>query len=209
MKRSILQQLSVVLLAQIAMTTPVRAQSNQSDLREACRKAVAGEYISAYDAVTTGRASIIQLEEMTNRVSSAHKIAESELKALRTKVDHVSYDMALSDELIHQTERVRALAATLALYKEQVSTARAKILVAENREKTLRKAMIPVFDVKRGYQQDKDFPVAITYKAPCPRFRFMCPLPISYHDALAAIPLKQESMQSCERYIGYSMGGMR
>lgn len=198
--------LTAGLLADPAYSRP---DSERLDLREACRLAVAGEYISAYDSTKALRSALGQVEEMKARVAEALKTAEKELALLRRQVDSVSYDVALSDQLIQQGEKVKALASTHAIYAEQEGTARAKLLIVENREAALRKSIEAVFVIVRGGQNDRNYPVEIRYRADCPRFRFMCALPLSFHPALAKVALRPEGEASCARYINYSLSGVR
>lgn len=193
----------------LATAASARPEAERPDLRESCRQAVAGEYISAYDGVKAGRTTVVQLEEMTGRVQKALKEAESELAAVRGKVERVSYDVALSDRLIQQGEKVKALESTLAIYQEQTETARAKLVIIANREAVLRKSIESVFAIVRGRETDKNYPVEVRFRADCPKFRFMCPLPLSFHPALAAIALRPEGEDACSRYLNYSLSGVR
>jgi hypothetical protein len=200
---------AVLVTGLLAPAASGRPEAERPDLRESCRQAVAGEYISAYDGVKAGRTTLVQVDDMRSRVQKALKDAETELAALRSKVERVSYDVALSDRLIQQGEKVKALASTLAIYQEQADTARAKLVIIENREAILRKSIESVFAIVRGRDSDKNYPLEVRFRADCPKFRFMCPLPLSFHPALTAIALRPEGEEACSRYLNYSLSGVR
>lgn len=198
--------LTALLLSLQAYALP---DSQKLDLREACRQAIAGEYISAFDGVKTSKAYLSEVEKMLTRLEAALAAEEKTLKVLRNKVERVTYDVQLSDQVIHQNEKVNALVSTLKLYKEQLGTAKEKILIVKHREEYLKTHIESVFNIIKSKGAGQDYPTAIEFKAGCPKYRHMCSLPLSYHDALERILLRDDAAEVCKRYINFSKSGSR
>jgi hypothetical protein len=198
----------------IALTTLVAKSANaippQRDfnLREACRQAVAGEYMSAYDAHQTSAGYLKEIESMAMQVSTALQVERKALIALSKKVENVTYDVELSDQVIQQKEKVNALEATHDLYTDQIATAREKLIVMSNKVEYLRKNIQTVFDIVWSGDQKK-YPTGVTYKVECTKYRRMCPLPQQYHEPLKKIVLRDDSALACARYISFSKNGSR
>ena len=178
------------------------------NLREACRQAVAGEYMSAFDTHKTSTSYLQELEAMAQRVSTAVKVEKIVLQELNKKVENVAYDVELSDQMIQQKEKVKALEETHGLYVDQLAVAREKLIVVANRADYLKKNIQTVFDVV--WSSDvRSYPTGVTYIAACPKYRSMCPLPLKYHEDLKKMMLKDDSELACSRYVSFSKKGAR
>lgn len=183
--------------------------SQKLNLREACRQAVAGEYISAFDSLKISTTYLNEVAKMIARIEVVLAAEEKTLLILRAKIERVTYNLQLSDQVIQQNEKVRALESTLNLYREQSGIAKEKILIVKHRESYLKSHIESVFNIVKGQGVGQDFPTAITYKADCPKYRHMCSLPEKYHDALEHILLKEDTESVCQRYISFSKSGKR
>jgi hypothetical protein len=182
--------------------------SKDLNLREACRQAVAGEFMSAYDAHKTSAGYLKELEEMTRRVITAVKIEKLAMQELSQKVEAVAYDVELADKVIQQREKVKSLEETADLYNDQMTTAREKLVVMANRADNLKKSIQPVFDIVWSGDV-RNYPVGVKYKIDCPKYRSMCPLPLKFHEPLKKIMLKDDSEVACSRYVSFSKKGAR
>jgi hypothetical protein len=198
----------IVLTTLVASTVHAIPAQRDFNLREACRQAVAGEYMSAHDAHQTSASYLKEIEVMAIRVSTALQVERKTLLALSKKVENVSYDVELSDQVIQQKEKVNALEATHDLYTDQIATAREKLIVMSNRAEYLRKSIQTVFDIVWSKDQKK-YPVGVKYKVECTKYRSMCPLPKQYHEPLKQIVLRDDSELACARYISFSKSGTR
>ena len=178
------------------------------NLREACRQAVAGEFMSAYDAHKTSAGYLKELEEMLQRVNTAVKVEKLVMQELSKKVENVAYDVELADRVIQQKEKVKSLEETALLYADQMTNAREKLVVMTNRADYLKKSIQPVFDIVWS-GDSRNYPVGVKYKVDCPKYRSMCPLPLKYHDQLKKIMLKDDSELACTRYVSFSKKGAR
>ena len=178
------------------------------NLREACRQAVAGEFMSAYDAHKTSSGYLKELEEMMQRVITAVKVEKLVMQELSKKVEAVAYDVELADKVIQQREKVKSLEETADLYKDQMTTAREKLVVMANRAENLKKTIHPVFDIVWS-GDTRNYPVALKYKNECPKYRSMCALPLKFHEPLKKIMLKDDSELACSRYVSFSKKGAR
>ncbi len=178
------------------------------NLREACRQAVAGEYMSAYDAHKTSADYLKILEAMAQRVSTAVKVEKLVVQELNKKVENVSYNVELSDQVLQQKEKVKALEETHDLYVDQLTNAREKLIVMSNRSDYLKKNIQTVFDIVWS-GDERNYPVGVKYKADCTKYRSMCPLPIKYHEHLKKIMLKDDAELACARYVSFSKKGAR
>ncbi len=200
---------AVILLATLkagpAIAIPPPKEFN---LREACRQAVAGEYMSAYDAHKTSDGYLKELEAMTQRVATAANVEKLVLQELNKKVENVSYNVELSDQVIQQKEKVKALEETHDLYIDQLAIAREKLIAMTNRADYLKKNIQTVFDIVWSGDV-RNYPNGVKYKVECPKYRSMCPLPLKYHEHLKKIMLKDDSELACARYVSFSKKGAR
>jgi hypothetical protein len=192
----------ISLLPAQALARPPEYRVN---VREGCRQAIAGGYLKVYDEKerlrTYIRALDDQLKELKPLLQSARNADQAAAKAMEKSAFETEVAARRGEAAAH-------LRAVETQYKEaEVLKSQAQKehqrYVAE--EAALRAAILPVFSFERTEDKpDGGYPIHLSYKAGCPKYRHLCPLPAK--DAADLIKIKIEGIvpEECQRYAGLS-----
>lgn len=182
-----------------ARTKPKSEALDDVNLREACRRVTSGMYLDSWDQMNQTKKL---LESVQNKKKALDLSLASETKlinAMRSKVAASNYDLELAQKIDSKSGLIQTLQSqAIDLVAVQ---AKAK-LDAESARKTevQRKAeVISVFDIKSAKKNER--PSSLEYKASCPKYRYLCPLPRDH-----AIRLRDVTkLEPCIRYAEQSI----
>lgn len=190
-----------------AMAAPAHAVPDdyKVNVREGCRQAVSGAYITAYTERERNRTLIRSLAGNVQDTAAALKAAQADLARLKAASEGKDFDLQHAVKIDQATTRVSTLDAQRADYGSLQDQAKRAFDAAQAQEKRLFAALTKVFTVERmNDRADGGFPIRLEYKSPCPKYRALCPLPVDDAKNLLAIPMDGGTPQSCQRYATQS-----
>lgn len=171
----------------------------ETNLRESCRRAASGAYLNAWDRK-------LQTARMVDSVASKLKVTataldkeQKNLMALREKLRLKGYDLELAQAVDSKSGLVRTLEGQIAELEEVLIKTKLSAAETASTEAARKKEVMLVFDIKNAPKSKR--PTRLDYKAQCPKYRFLCPLPRDH-----AIQLRETTtLESCTRYAEQSL----
>ncbi len=195
--------LTACIIAGVVITHGAGSAGGASDpnIREACRSAVAGLYLQIFDELQRDRGMVRSLDVKIPELQKELKKSESRWQVAKQKVDTSDYDPKLSAEETATRSRFEAVRSVL---REQEGVRESAAKLAEDRtvqEKELRMRIEKVFTITQKPQPLPDiYQFDVEYRSPCPKYRFVCPLPREHAKALREIFAGRQLPTACERY---------
>lgn len=183
-----------------------RPSSMEVNVREGCRRAVAGPYLSAFDQHEKAKQQLQVVAQQIKGIEKKLAEYESEMTKLRQDEKSSSFDLKLA-------AKKNRLLQTLGSYRQQLTTYRQlnetaqqnrKRFAAEKEE--LAKEISPVFIIKKLPTMEKNtgYPFVVAYKHECSQYRRLCPLPHEMAQALKTINIHGQTPKECSRYANFS-----
>ena len=178
---------------------PCQLEDDALNLREACRRVTSGSYLDAWD-------NMIRTQKISEGTRAKKNALDKSLKAETVLVEKLRARQAAADydlDLARQVDAKTGLVQTLTSQVQELSTLLKKTeqdaAAAKKAEESLRKSVTTVFDIKRIPKQQR--PEKLDYKASCPKYKYLCPLPREH-----AIRLRDIStVEPCVRYADQSI----
>ncbi len=186
---------------------PARAvpEDYKVNVREGCRQSISGAYISAYTERERGRTLVKTLARQIQDTAQALKTSQDELARLKARSAGKDFELQQAVDMDQLTSRIRTLDAQRGDYAGMAQKAHVELAAAEALEKTLLQGLAKVFVVERTLDKaDGGFPIRLDYKATCPKYRALCPLPADAARDLLAIALEGGPPEACRRYATLS-----
>lgn len=190
-----------IFLSSSAFAGPIE---RTDDFREACRKEIAGQYLTVYDEVKLAKNQITVVE--TAIESLRKNLAESEktYSEARKIADESEYDQTKIDRANQAAVTVRTLKSQIIQQNDLLTDAQKKAAIKGQREKFVRENIGRVFKIEEVQEEPgKGYAFRVIYRTPCPKFRYLCPLPPSEAKALKEILPGEETPLVCKRYGSY------
>ena len=176
-----------------------RESLDDVNLREACRRVTSGMYLDAWDQMNQTKKLLETIHKKKKAIDQSLANESKLLDAMRSKVPASNYDLELAQKIdsksgLIQTLQSQSTDLTSVLNKaEKDAEAARKIEIARKSE------VISVFDIKSSKQGAR--PLTLEYKAACPKYRYLCPLPREH-----AIRLRDvTTLEPCTRYSEQSI----
>lgn len=191
--------------ALMASRAVARPDSQRVNVREACRQAVAGAYLKVYDErerlKTYMRALAYQLKDL----EAAAGKSKGELARLERQAKETTFEVSLATRRDEAAASVGVFESQIAEAKKLRSDAATSLDQQVAAEKELRVAIERVFTFQRmDDKPDGGYPLTLTYKSDCPKYRYLCSLPAKDVDNLKLIRPGGKLPEECERYAGLS-----
>lgn len=188
-----------------ATAAHARPDSQKPNAREACRIAVAGTYLKTYDERERLKTYIRALDAQEKELVAALTKVNTEDKALAAKASAEAFDVTLAvrrDEVLANKRTLEMRAQEARDLKRQAATDLDQHVAAEL---TLRRQVDRVFRFTRTEDKpDGGYPTDLQYKSPCPKYRYLCPLPVKDVEALLLIKDNGKPLSDCEKYASLS-----
>lgn len=181
-----------------AQARPLELQTN---IREGCRQEMAGAYLKTYDDREKNRTLIVQVKDALKSLEGPLQTAR-EAHATQVKIAKASAYSAQHAADEQQAEsRVNTLVSQKLDYEMMLQQAMAATETLIAKEKSLKQSLAKVFTFERvGDTADGGYPIRLDYRASCPKFRHVCPLPAMQRRDLLAIDVDGGTPESCRRY---------
>jgi hypothetical protein len=194
-----------LLLPTGASVTLARPAELRVNVREGCRQAVSGGYLKVYDEREAARLYVKTVDETLTEITKALEATRARYAKERAAADSEGYDLQRSVTADQTAAEIRTLEARQGDYQEMKDSAEKKHMRLIEIEKSLRKAIEDVFKFDRTEDKpDGGYPLKLTYKAACPKFRHLCPLPKRDAAKLVSIKLDGATPEECQRYASLS-----
>lgn len=202
-----IRRYATVIAALMSIAPPLygRPSEYQTNVREACRAAVAGGYLKAYDEreklKTYGRG----LRDQVGATAAAVKKAKRAFDAAKTAAERATFDLNLAEKRDETAATLQTFEAQLKDYQDLLSEAEQTLTKATEVEAQMKQRIAKVFVFERMEDKaDGGYPIHLAYKAACPKFRHVCALPRGDAQNLLAIELEGAPPEACVRYASLS-----
>lgn len=196
--------LTALLLPGTAHAGPSSLTSEEKlNSREGCRRKIAGHYLEVYDQREQNRKALITYKDSQKEVEKALVTARADRDKAKVAADSAGFDLEKAAKRDQLEAYVNTLDAQLVDTQKLVQATEAALELHGAREKKLRAAIAKVFKFERVEDKpDGGYPMELRYKSPCPKYRYLCPLPESQVKDLLAIEVDGAVPEECRRYAG-------
>jgi hypothetical protein len=175
------------------------APDDATNLREACRRVTSGSYLDAWDKASQTKKILDSTRTKKKALEQLLKNEAKTLEQMKSRQAASDYDLDLARKVDSKSGLIQTLTsqqqelAVVATKAEQDATA------AEKAEMAMKKQVVTVFDIKKS--AGKDRPERLEYKAACPKYKYLCPLPREHAIRLRDIT----TLEPCIRYAEQSI----
>lgn len=195
----------VTVLASLPSQVSARPDDYKTNVREACRQAVAGAYLKAYDERERTHAYAKALSVQLDELATGLKAAKTRLAQAKTAAAAHDFDVDRAAAVDYATAAARSIEDQKAESEGLHRAAVGKLSELKQREKAMRAAIERLFVVKRVEDRpDGGYPFEIEYRSACPKYRHLCTLPIVEAERLERLELDGVVPVPCKRYAGLS-----
>lgn len=182
-----------------------RPSEYRTNVREACRQAVAGGYLKQYDEREKLRTYVRTVKEQVETTADAVKKARKAFEAAKAAAEKETFELALANKRDEASATLQTLEAQQRDYEDLKSEAEKTLAKATENEDALKKKIVKVFVFERVEDRpDGGYPIHLAYKSACPKFRHLCPLPREEAEKLTQIEVDGEAPDACVRYASLS-----
>ena len=210
-----------------AGSLPSQKSDKRENLREACRKIVAGEWLSILDEKVQAEGWLKAIDVKSVRTRQELEKQRAKLEDLKKKNRSGEFRPGESTERDVAAGMVVSLEGDLAANEALRGPAVTRLASAESRQKSFETKIAPTFIIRKldkaatksGDTKNGDrtttknqggkisgYPFEVDWRSPCPKWRFQCPLPPEQAAALRRMFQDQPSShEACIRYS--SIGG--
>ena len=183
------------------------------NLRESCRKAASGFYLSAWDQMNQTELLLKGIQSKKKALEANLALENKTLEALRGKLAAANYDLELARQIDTKTGLIRTLENQDTEMKSVLAKARDDAAAARKAEQASRDQVSAVFDLIRVTGKKKQAegtrPLRLDFKSSCPQYRYLCPLPRDHAIRLGEFaehdPALAETLLPCARYAEQSI----
>lgn len=197
--------LLTLLLALTGGVASARPSEYRTNMREACRQAVAGGYLKAYDEKEKLRIYVKSLKDQLDATKGAVATARKAFEKAKAAAAAQAFDLALAGKRDETATTLQTLEAQQRDYADLHDEALRTLGKALDDEVALKKLVEKVFVFERVEDRpDGGYPIRIAFKSPCPKYRHLCPLPRNEAEHLVKIPVDGAPPEICVRYANLS-----
>jgi hypothetical protein len=183
------------------LTALASSPDEATNLREACRRVTSGSYLDIWDKASQTKKLLESMRTKKKALDQSLKAetnAFEKMKALQSSSD---YDLDLARKVDTKTGLIQTLTFQQQELASVITKAEQDAIAARKAEETMKKLVVTVFDIKK--HAGKERPEKLDYKAACPKFKYLCPLPRDHAIRLRDIT----NMEPCIRYADQSING--
>ena len=200
-----MRSLYLPLIIALFLPTVAFAPPGQVNLREQCRRDIAGHYLKVYDQ---HRRSIQEQEVVTKKRQQATaklQEAETKLAAVTKKQQQETFNADLAAERDNWFQVVVSYRQQVENYTNLLKKSEANGRSDDVAEKAFAKEIAKVFLIETLQQKEPaGYPFQIVYRHSCSKYRRLCPLPETMAEDLRKIRVDGKLPEACRRYANYS-----
>lgn len=194
---------SHLVCAHLAVARPSATSVN---LREQCRQAVAGPYLSAYDRHQKAKQQLLNVVAQRTETKTKLDRLEAEYEQLREIESKKRFDIGLAAQKNQLIQTLGTYRSQLKAYADLETAANddQKRFAAE--QESIRKAMGSIFQITNLPAKDAaaGYPFRVDYKHTCNQYRRLCPLPVAMARELQTIKILGTTPVPCQRYANFT-----
>ncbi len=174
-------------------------------IRDECRTALAGLYVSAYNDAETYDLKVKSLEKSTRELKTAIIAKRSELDATVLRYKDDRFDLKSERAIAVLKDQVRLFEHHLTVDSDLLASAKEKYAENIKRRDDLGQKLEGVFSIDRTVQSP-GYNINVQYRSGCEKYHWVCPLPEDQRKALDAMlgPVSQITAtpvpESCRKY---------
>lgn len=186
-------------------TLEARSESlpRDANLREACRKQVAGLYLSIYDEHKKNEQYLRLLKEKNIALQKSQAETQIKLRHIKKQLENSRYDLEISNKHDQIDSMVSLLESSLSENHQLSTEASKKQQELSKQLKELKVKISNLFNFKKIKGKGAGYKFHIDYKDTCPPYRYSCPLPREKAKKLTAIFPQEEVPLVCQRYASF------
>jgi hypothetical protein len=179
---------------------PAHYPAPADNLREQCRKELAGIFLKALDELNVSRDQQQLYQAKLQALQADQVKAKKEFADRSEAVRKSDYEVELARNKDHARTHLQAVEEALAQTKDLVEKSKQGMSMTESHLAKMRKSYEEVFVFERPSPTPAGaYPYRIEYKTSCPKYRYLCSLPSEEATALSRI-LGGDTPESCIRY---------
>lgn len=185
----------------VFQAVPAGASSpdDATNLREACRRVTSGSYLDAWDKASQTKKILDSARAKKKALDLSVKTETAALEKLKSRQAASDYDLDLARKVDSKTGLIQTLTSQQQELASVVEKAAQDAAAAQKTEQALKKQVVSVFDIKKT--GGKDRPERLDFKAACPKYKYLCPLPREHAIRLRDIT----ELEPCIRYADQSI----
>lgn len=182
-----------------ARTKPTGEALDDVNLREACRRVTSGMYLDSWDQMNQTKKLLESVQSKKKAVDLSLATESKLINTMRSKVPASNYDLELAQKIDSKSGLIQTLQSQSADLATVLAKAKLDAEAARKTEIQRKAEVVPVFDIKSAKKNER--PLSLEYKAACPKYRYLCPLPRDH-----AIRLRDVTkLEHCIRYAEQSI----
>jgi hypothetical protein len=196
----------------------IEARDSKRDvnLRESCRKAASGIYLSVWDQMNQTDLLLKGTESKKKAIETSLAMEKKTLATMQSKVAASNYDLKLAEAIDTKSGLVRTLENQDTEMKSVLVKAKENAASAKKAEQASRDEVSAVFDIIRVEKKPAKAgsrPLRLEFKSSCPKYRYLCPLPRDHAIRLREFAdsasrnnqVSPETLEPCARYAEQSI----
>ncbi len=171
------------------------------DVREECRVALSGEFISNYSDLEVVRKTVQALELKAAELQKGEKAAEADVATARKNVEKKDYDARRLETLDGAQHRLTALQAQREETRKLLEQARGELTQKKHafeKKKSALETLFVLTPITVGEGGGLSF--SMQYRHSCGRYKDLCPLPREQAQYLSRLFPSSELPESCRKY---------
>jgi len=179
--------------------------SEDTSLRELCRKNISGQYLSTYDRVYNAKNQLTHYNKKEKEILKYISKNQADYKKKKQATNTKEYNANLINKRDHAKVKLDTSIGQLKDLKNLKSKASFDLEDYSKKLSDLEKKIKTIFIIQKiSEKKHKAYPLSIKYKSTCPKYRFMCKLPRQDIPPLKNLIKELDDSQSCQRYISFS-----
>lgn len=198
--------LSVLILLLASDFCGVSAQTalyRGGNLREACRKQVAGHFLLLHNEAESSRSYTTHLRKKIKSLETNLKIYQLKLADTKKKLAKVKFDMSLIREKEGQENKIVMIQEALKSNRDIYRDHQNKLQTNGERLKLFSTRLNEIFKVEKVKSTTVKYRFEIDYKFNCPPYRYSCPLPRKEAEKLLELFKPEKTPVICDRYAHF------
>ncbi|MBI2603402.1 MAG: hypothetical protein HYW48_10140 [Deltaproteobacteria bacterium] len=177
----------------------------ESNLREACRARVAGQYLSVYDKVKIAEANVEFLKGKRKKLVEELDKVRVRLGAIEPQIRREFYDISLQEEKAELLATISRLESTIRESQSALVVYENDVLRFRDEEATLKQQIMLLFVLKPMTGSGGGYPFRWEYQDSCPVYNESCDLSPARARLLAAVFEGYEYPEVCRKFAEDSL----
>lgn len=180
--------------------------SKKDNLREICRKKIAGLYLTTYDEKQKLETFLASLKKKLPALNKGLAESKSQLTTVKKLIQENDYSLERLEKKDLLTNRIQALEENLQTNQNLQNHYKEKLSTLSSQLKFIHDKINPIFEIKGNNKQSGKYSISIDYRFKCSKYHQYCLLPANQAKILKNILGEQETPLSCTRYASFLKG---